>query len=158
MTLMRRTKISLMQRTMIRFIKAIINIILEEIMNENEVAKIVVDCAYQIHSKTGPGMFESVYECILSEYLTKRGLIVKRQVKMPAQFEDIQLDRVFVADLVVNDILIVELKSKTHLDDVDKKQLLTYLRLTGYKLGLLINFGERLIKDGIKRVINGIIE
>jgi len=127
-------------------------------MNENDIAKIIVDCAYQIHTKTGPGMFESVYECILAEYLIKRGLKVERQVKMPAKFEDIQLDRVFVADIIVNDMLIIELKSKTHLDDVDKKQLLTYLRLTGYKLGLLINFGEKLIKDGIKRIINGIIK
>lgn len=127
-------------------------------MNENDVAKTIVDCAYQIHTKTEPGMFESVYECILTEYLIKRGLKVERQVKMPAQFEDIQLDRVFVADLLVNDLIIVELKSKSHLNDLDKKQLLTYLRLTGYKLGLLINFGERLIKDGIKRIINGIIE
>ena len=127
-------------------------------MNENDIAKIIVDCAYQIHTKTGPGMFESVYECILAEYLIKRGLKVERQVKMPAKFEDIQLDRVMVADIIVNDMLIIELKSKTHLDDVDKKQLLTYLRLTGYKLGLLINFGEKLIKDGIKRIINGIIE
>jgi len=127
-------------------------------MNENDVAKIIVDCAYQIHTKTGPGMFESVYECILAEYLIKRGLKVERQVKMPAQFEDIQLDRVFVADLIVCDKVIVELKSKSHLNEVDKKQLLTYLRLSGYKLGLLINFGEKLIKDGIKRIINGIIE
>ncbi len=127
-------------------------------MNENDIAKIVVDCAYQIHTKTGPGMFESVYECILAEYLIKRELKVERQVIMPAQFEDIQLDRVFVADLVVNDSVIIELKSKSHLNEVDKKQLLTYLRLTGYKLGLLINFGEKLIKDGIKRIINGIIE
>ena len=127
-------------------------------MNENDIAKIVVDCAYQIHTKTGPGMFESVYECILAEYLIKRELKVERQVIMPAQFEDIQLDRVFVADLVVNDSVIIELKSKSHLNEVDKKQLLTYLRLTGYKLGLLINFGEKLIKDGMKRIINGIIE
>lgn len=127
-------------------------------MNENDVAKIIVDCAYQIHTKTGPGLFESVYECILEEYLIAKDLKVERQVKMPAQFENIQLDRVFVADLVVNDLVIVELKSKSHLNEVDKKQLLTYLRLTGYKLGLLINFGEKLIKDGIKRIINGIIE
>ena len=127
-------------------------------MNENDVAKIIVDCAYQIHTKSGPGMFESVYECILAEYLTERGLNVKRQVKMPAKFEDIKLDRVFVADLVVNDLVIVELKSKKQLNEIDKKQLLTYLKLTGYKLGLLINFGDNLIKDGLKRIINGIIE
>ena len=127
-------------------------------MNENDVAKIIVDCAYQIHTKTGPGMFESVYECILEEYLKEKELKVERQVIMPGEFEGIKLDRIFVADLVVNDSVIIELKSKSHLDEVDKKQLLTYLKLTGYKLGLLVNFGEKLIKDGIKRVINGIIE
>jgi len=103
-------------------------------------------------------MFESVYECILEKYLTDRGLKVERQVKMPAEFEGIKLDRVFVADMVINDSVIIELKSKSHLNDTDKKQLLTYLKLTGYKLGLLINFGDRLIKDGIKRIINGTIE
>lgn len=127
-------------------------------MNENDIAKIVVDCAYQIHIKTGPGMFESVYECILEKYLTDRGLNVKRQVKMPAVFEEIKLDRVFIADMIINNSVIIELKSKTHLNDTDKKQLLTYLKLTEYKLGLLINFGDRLIKDGIKRIINGSIE
>jgi len=127
-------------------------------MNENDVSTIVLDCAYQIHTKTGPGMFESVYECILEKYLTDRGLKVERQVKMPAEFEGIKLDRVFVADMVINDSVIIELKSKSHLNDTDKKQLLTYLKLTGCKLGLLINFGDRLIKDGIKRIINGTIE
>ena len=127
-------------------------------MNENDIAAVVVDCAYQIHTKTGPGMFESVYECILEKYLNDRGLIVERQVKMPAEFEGIKLDRVFVADMIINDSVIIELKSKSQLNDTDKKQLLTYLKLTGYKLGLLINFGDRLIKDGIKRIINGKIE
>ncbi len=127
-------------------------------MNENNIASIIVDCAYQIHIKTGPGMFESVYECILEEYLKKRGLKVERQVKMPVQFENVILDRAFVADMIVNDMVIVELKSKNKLTEVDKKQLLTYLKLTGYKLGLLINFGDALIKDGVRRVINGIIK
>lgn len=127
-------------------------------MNENDIATIVVDCAYQIHTKTGPGMFESVYECILEKYLKERGLKVERQVKMPAEFEEIKLDRVFVADMIINDSVIIELKSKSQLNDTDKKQLLTYLKLTDYKLGLLINFGNRLIKDGIRRIINGTIE
>ncbi|MCK5816814.1 MAG: GxxExxY protein [Candidatus Marinimicrobia bacterium] len=127
-------------------------------MNENNIASIIADCAYQIHIKTGPGMFESVYECILEEYLLRRGLLVKRQVKMPIQFENITLNRAFVADMVVNDMVIIELKSKSKLTDTDKKQLLTYLKLTGYKLGLLINFGDALIKDGIRRIINGTIE
>jgi len=127
-------------------------------MNENNIASIIVDCAYQIHIKTGPGMFESVYECILEEYLKKRGLKVEGQVKMPVQFENVILDRAFVADMIVNDMVIVELKSKNKLTEIDKKQLLTYLKLTGYKLGLLINFGDALIKDGVRRVINGIIK
>ncbi len=127
-------------------------------MNENDIATIVVDCAYQIHTKTGPGMFESVYECILEKYLRERKLKVERQVKMPAEFEGIKLDRVFVADMIINDSVIIELKSKSQLNDTDKKQLLTYLKLTDYKLGLLINFGNRLIKDGIRRIINGSIE
>jgi GxxExxY protein len=124
-------------------------------MNENDISKIIVDCAYKIHIKIGSGLFESVYECILEKYLTKRGLDVKRQVPMPMEIEDIQIDRAFIADLIINDKVIIELKSKTQITNTDKKQLLTYLKLTEYKLGLLINFGEALMKDGIKRIING---
>ena len=123
-------------------------------MNENNITSIIVDCAYQIHIKTGPGIFESVYECIFEEYLKKRGLKVERQVKMPVQFENIILDRAFVADMIVNDMVIVELKSKNKLTEVDKKQLLTYLKLSNKKLGLLINFNVKLLKDGIRRIIN----
>ena len=124
-------------------------------MNENDISKIIVDCAYKIHIKIGSGLFESVYECILEKYLAKRGLDVKRQVPMPMEIEDIQIDRAFIADLIINDKVIIELKSKTQITNTDKKQLLTYLKLTEYKLGLLINFGEALMKDGIKRIING---
>ncbi|MCK4530773.1 MAG: GxxExxY protein [Candidatus Marinimicrobia bacterium] len=124
-------------------------------MNENDISKIIVDCAYKIHIKIGSGLFESVYECILEKYLTKRGLDVKRQVPMPMEIEDIQIDRAFIADLIINDKVIIELKSKMQLTNTDKKQVLTYLKLSGYKLGLLINFGEALMKDGIKRIING---
>ncbi len=124
-------------------------------MNENDISKIIVDCAYKIHIKIGSGLFESVYECILEKYLTKRGLDVKRQVPMPMEIEDIQIDRAFIADLIINDKVIIELKSKTQITNTDKKRLLTYLKLTEYKLGLLINFGEALMKDGIKRIING---
>jgi GxxExxY protein len=127
-------------------------------MNENDIAKVIVDCAYQLHIKTGPGMFESVYECILEKYLTDRGLNVERQVSMPAKFEGIKLDRVYIADMLINKSVIIELKSKSQLNDTDKKQLLTYLKLSGHKLGLLINFGSPLIKDGIKRIINGTIK
>ena len=124
-------------------------------MNENDISKIIVDCDYKIHIKIGSGLFESVYECILEKYLTKRGLDVKRQVPMPMEIEDIQIDRAFIADLIINDKVIIELKSKMQLTNTDKKQVLTYLKLSGYKLGLLINFGEALMKDGIKRIING---
>jgi iron complex transport system substrate-binding protein len=103
-------------------------------------------------------MFESVSECILEKYLTDRGLNVERQVSMPAKFEGIKLDRVYIADMLINKSVIIELKSKSQLNDTDKKQLLTYLKLSGHKLGLLINFGSPLIKDGIKRIINGTIK
>jgi len=124
-------------------------------MNENNIAAIIVDCAYQIHVKIGPGLFESVYEAILEEYLKRRGLSVKRQVIIPVQFENIEFNKAFVADLIVNDMVVIELKSKPSIGDIDKKQLLTYVKLTGYKLGILINFGDALIKNGIKRIING---
>ncbi|MEA3391664.1 MAG: GxxExxY protein [Candidatus Marinimicrobia bacterium] len=127
-------------------------------MNENNIAAIIVDCAYQIHVKTGPGLFESVYEAILEEYLKRRGLSVKRQVIIPVQFENIEFNKAFVADLIVNDMVVIELKSKPSIGDIDKKQLLTYVKLTGYKLGILINFGDALIKNGIKRIINGEIK
>lgn len=127
-------------------------------MNENNIAAIIVDCAYQIHVKTGPGLFESVYEAILEEYLKRRGLSVKRQVIIPIQFENIEFNKAFVADLIVNDMVVIELKSKPSIGDIDKKQLLTYVKLTGYKLGILINFGDALIKNGIKRIINGEIK
>ena len=124
-------------------------------MNENDIAEIVVDCAYKLHIETGPGLFESVYECILAEMLETKDLDVKRQVPMPTEIRGIQIKNAFIADLVINDKVIIELKSKSQLSDADKKQLLTYLKLSGYKIGLLINFGEALIKNGIKRMING---
>ena len=124
-------------------------------MNENNIAEIIIDCAYKIHIKTGPGLFESVYECILYDFLIKRGLEVKWQVSMPMVIDEIQIDRAFIADMVVNDKVIIELKSKTQLTNTDKKQVTIYLKLSGYKLGLLINFGEALMKSGIKRIING---
>jgi len=124
-------------------------------MNENNIAEIIIDCAYKIHIKTGPGLFESVYECILYDFLIKRGLEVKWQVSMPMVIDEIQIDRAFIADMVVNDKVIIELKSKTQLTNTDKKQVIIYLKLSGYKLGLLINFGEALMKSGIKRIING---
>lgn len=125
-------------------------------MNENEVAKIIVDVAYHLHKRLGPGIFESVYEVIFDYELRKRGLTVKRQVPVPVVWDNIAFDEGFRADLIVNDLVVVELKPVEKLAPVHSKQVLTYLRLTKMKLGLLINFGEELIRDGINRIVNGL--
>ena len=127
-------------------------------MTENELAKTVVDACYHIHVRLGPGLLESVYLRVLDYELTKRGLQVRRQVPIPFRYDDLEFDEGFRADLVVNDKLILELKSVENTVPVHKKQLLTYLKLTGMKLGLLINFGAPLIKDGITRLVNGLSE
>lgn len=125
-------------------------------MTENDVAKVVVDCAFKVHTALGPGLLESVYETVMAYELKKRGLIVQRQLPIPIVYESMQFDEGFRADLVVNDLVIVELKSVETLARVHSKQLLTHIRLANKKLGLLINFGEALIKTGIKRVVNGL--
>ncbi len=103
-------------------------------------------------------MLESVYEAVLQRELIRRGLKVRRQVPVPIRYEDMEFDEGFRADLIVEDCIVVELKSVEQLAPVHFKQTLTYCRLLDYRLGLLINFGGALIKDGIKRVINGTIE
>ncbi len=123
-------------------------------MNENELSKIVVDCAYKIHTKLGPGLLESAYEeCLLYE-LTKAGLKVQKQKPMPLVYEDVKLDCGYRLDLLVEGKVIVEIKSVEGLNDVHLAQILTYLKLSGCKLGLLINFNVALIKNGIRRVVN----
>ncbi len=125
-------------------------------MTHNELSAMIIDTAIFIHRKLGPGLLESVYTVILAYELEKRGLHVAREVPIPIQWEGVRLDVGFRADLVVEDKLIVELKSVEKSAPVHKKQLLTYLRVTGKKLGLLINFGEAFLKDGISRVVNGL--
>ena len=125
-------------------------------MTENEIADRVMDAAFQIHRELGPGLLESVYEVILARKLTDTGLVVERQVPVPIRFQGILFDEGFRADLFVEHKVIIELKSVERLQPVHSKQLLTYLRLTGCRLGLLINFGENLMKDGFKRVVNGL--
>jgi GxxExxY protein len=125
-------------------------------MTENEIAKVIVDTAFQIHKRLGPGLLETVYEIILAHALNKRGLKVARQVSVPIVFDGIKFDEGFRADIVVEDKVIVELKSVENIVPVHKKQLLTYLRLTDKRLGLLINFGSELIRDGISRVVNNL--
>lgn len=125
-------------------------------MTENEVAKIVVDSAYHIHTKVGPGLLESAYETVMEHELRKRGLRVERQVPVSIVYDDLVVSDAFRADLIVEDLLILELKSVEQMHPVYAKQLLTYLKLTGKRLGLLINFNTRLIRDGITRVANGL--
>ena len=127
-------------------------------MTENEIAKHIMDAAFLIHRGLGPGLLETVYEVILAKKLTEMGLVVQRQVPVPIRFEGITFDEGFRADLIVEKRVIVELKSVERLQPVYSKQLLTYLRLTDMRLGLLINFGENLLKNGFKRVVNGLVE
>ena len=127
-------------------------------MTENEIAKEIVDAAYKIHKILGPGLLESVYETVLAYELEKRGLQVKRQVPIKIRFMDIVFDEGFRADLLVEDKVITELKSVEKIRPVYKKQLSTHLRLSNRKLGLLINFNEELIKNGITRIVNGLEE
>ena len=124
-------------------------------MGENEIAKQILDAAFIVHTKLGPGVFESVYEVVLAHELSKKGLIVERQKAMSILYDGLPFDEAFRSDLVVNGKVVVELKSIDALVSVHTKQLLTQLRLSGLKLGLLINFGEAHLKNGIKRVING---
>ena len=123
-------------------------------MTENEIAEIILDEAFKIHRNLGPGLLETVYEIILAHELTKRGLETKRQVPIPIEYNDLKFQEGFRADLIVEDKIIIELKSVENIQRVHKKQLLTYLRLANKKLGLLINFGSTLLKDGISRIAN----
>ncbi|MEA1948118.1 MAG: GxxExxY protein [Thermodesulfobacteriota bacterium] len=125
-------------------------------MTENKIAKIIVDAAFQIHKRLGPGLLESVYEIVLAYELKKRGMKVNRQAPVAIVYDDIKFDEGFRADLIVGEKVIVELKSVEKVIPVHKKQLLTYLKLADKKMGLLINFGAELIRDGISRVVNGL--
>ena len=115
-----------------------------------------MDASFLIHRELGPGLLESVYEAVMARQLTDKGLAVERQVPIPIRFQEIIFEEGFRADLFVERKVIIELKSVERLQPVHSKQLLTYLRLTGCRLGLLINFGENLLKDGFKRVANGL--
>ncbi len=125
-------------------------------MTENEIAKIVVHKCYEIHVTLGPGLLESVYEEILYYELTNENLDVERQKIMPVFWDNAKLDLGFRADLIIENKVILELKSVANLAPVHPKQLLTYLKVTDLKLGLLINFNEALIKNGITRIVNGL--
>ena len=125
-------------------------------MNENEVAQRILDSAFRIHRELGPGLLESVYEIVLAADLVRNGFTVIRQQPIPIRFDGLHFEEGFKADLIVNGIVLVELKSGEKLIPVHAKQVLTYLKLMDLKLGLLINFNESLLKDGIKRLANGL--
>jgi GxxExxY protein len=127
-------------------------------MTENEIAKSVVDAAFEVHTKLGPGLLESVYQIVLAALLRRRGLQVEQQVPVPIRFDDLQFDEGFRADLIVERKVILELKSVEETAPVHKKQVITYIRLADKRLGLLVNFGAPLIKDGITRLVNGLPE
>ena len=124
-------------------------------MNENQIAKEVVDAAVKIHTKLGLGLLESVYEAVLARELERRGLRVERQVPIPIEYEGLKFDEGFRADIIVEGKVILELKSVEQLAKVHYKQLSTYLKLADKRLGLLLNFGVDLMKEGIKRIANG---
>jgi GxxExxY protein len=127
-------------------------------MTENEISKHILDAAFRVHTKLDPGLFESVYEVIMAYELKKRGLMVERQNPMPIMYDDIRFDEAFRSDMIANRKVVTELKSVEALLPVHAKQVLTQLRLSGLKLGLLINFGEAHLRNGIKRIINGRLE
>jgi GxxExxY protein len=124
-------------------------------MDENEISKQVVDASLKIHRALGPGLLESVYEAVLAHELKERGLEVVRQAPIGIRYEGVVLDEAFRADLLVNGKVVVELKSIEKLGAVHSKQVLTYLKVGGFKLGLLLNFGSTFLRDGIERLING---
>jgi GxxExxY protein len=125
-------------------------------MSENELSKVIVDTAFKIHVGLGPGLLESVYEEILDYEFEKAGLQVERQKIIPVIWDELVMKHGFKADLIINEKVMIEVKSVKEIEKVHFKQLLTYLKLTGIKLGLLINFNEAYIKNGITRIVNGL--
>ncbi len=125
-------------------------------LSENQISKLILDAAFKVHTALGPGLLESVDEVILAYELRRQNLRAERQVPIPIRYEDIVFDEGFRADLLVGGKVIVELKSIEKVSPVHSKQLLTQLRLSGQRLGLLINFGEQRLKDGIERIANGL--
>ena len=124
-------------------------------MTENEIGKVVVDAAIAIHKALGSGPYEIVYEVVLTHELKKHGINVERQVPVSIEYDGLKFDEGFRADIMIESKVILELKSIESVTKAHKKQVLTYLRLTGCKLGFLLNFGEALMKDGITRIIDG---
>jgi GxxExxY protein len=127
-------------------------------LSENAVAAVVVNCAFRIHVEVGPGLLESVYEQLLAYELSRAGFQVERQKSIPIEYRGVQFSEGFRADILVEDRVLVEIKSVEVLPPVCMKQVLTYLRMSGKRLGILINFGSPRIKEGIHRIANGLPE
>ena len=125
-------------------------------MTENEIGKVILNSGIEVHRELGPGLLESVYETVLAYELKQCGLRVESQVPFSIRYKNMTFDAAFRVDLVVEGKVIVELKSVEQITEAHKKQVQTYLRLTGCKLGFLLNFGEALMKRGITRVVNGL--
>jgi GxxExxY protein len=125
-------------------------------MTENEIGTLILNAAIEVHRELGPGLLESVYEAVLARELSLRGLAVERQVSVPISYKELRFDEGFRADLIVEGKVLLELKSVERVSPAHKKQVQTYLRLTGRKLGYLLNFGEAVLKDGITRCVNGL--
>ena len=127
-------------------------------LSENEIGTTLLEAAIHIHRELGPGLLETVYEVILARELSDRGLRVQRQVPVPIVFKGIRFDEGFRADIIIENKVLLELKSVERIVPAHKKQVQTYLRLTGLKLGYLLNFGEAVLKSGITRCVNGLEE
>ncbi|MBK6273865.1 MAG: GxxExxY protein [Saprospirales bacterium] len=125
-------------------------------MKENELSHIIIGLAIDVHNALGPGLLESAYKECLFYKLSKEGFKVEKEKRMPLVYEDVKLDCGYRIDLLVEEKLVIEIKSVDVLDDIHLAQTLTYLKLGNYKLGLLINFNVTLLKHGIKRVVNGL--
>jgi len=121
----------------------------------NEVTREIVDAAYSVHSRLGPGLLESVYEALLSREMERRGFTVRRQMAVPLEVDGLHFDEAFRIDLLVDERVVVELKSIERLSPIHTKQLITYLRLMNLQVGLVINFGGMTLKEGLRRVVNG---
>jgi GxxExxY protein len=125
-------------------------------MDENAIGREVLGCALRVHRALGPGLLENAYEACLAHELTKSGLAVKRQLGMPVTYDGVRVDLGYRLDLLVEDLVVVEVKALERLTDVHRAQVISYLRLGGYRLGYLLNFNVPVLKDGIWRVANGI--
>ena len=126
-------------------------------MVENDLSQIIIGCAIKVHTVLGPGLLESAYEECLFYELKKSNLKVEKQKTLPLVYEEVMLDVGYRIDIIIEDKFIVEIKSVESLNDVHLAQLLTYLKLSDCKLGLLINFNVKLLKEGVRRVVNGIL-